>query len=192
MIGWKEGIKYLLREFRELLQGRGTGVLWLLVSLFLYIAITNFNGLLPYVFAGRRHLPFAVSLALPLWRGIIIHAFVYQPLYTLAHLVPTGTPVALLPFIVIIETIRNCIRPLTLSVRLVANILAGHLLLSLRGGIAPITNWRILIILILVLLALRILETGVAIIQAYVFSALTTLYCREVNSPYILTKSWRE
>jgi F-type H+-transporting ATPase subunit a len=107
------------------------------------------------------------------------------PNRVLAHLVPLGTPPALMPFIVIIELRRRVIRPLTLSVRLAANIIAGHLLLSLlarRGPSMPVIS---LSCMMRALILLCILECAVSIIQAYVFRVLATLYLNEVNSPQV-------
>ena len=98
-----------------------------------------------------------------------------------AHLVPQGTPPVLIPFIVLIETIRNIIRPGTLAVRLAANIIAGHLLLTLLGNTGPSLSLSILSILIFSQILLLILESAVAIIQSYVFAVLRTLYTREIN-----------
>lgn len=98
-----------------------------------------------------------------------------------AHLVPQGTPPVLIPFIVCIETIRNFIRPGTLAVRLAANIIAGHLLLTLLGNTGPSLNIIILSLLIFAQIALLVLESAVSIIQSYVFAVLATLYSREVN-----------
>ena len=101
----------------------------------------------------------------------------------IAHLVPLGTPYALIPFMVIIELVRSVIRPLTLSVRLAANIVAGHLLIVLiRNPIARI-NFNFIILVLSALLLLLILELAVSFIQAYVFRTLTSLYVIEVNSP---------
>jgi F-type H+-transporting ATPase subunit a len=86
-----------------------------------------------------------------------------------------------MPFIVCIETIRNLIRPGTLAVRLAANIIAGHLLLTLLGNNGPSINSSLLIVLIIIQIALLTLESAVAIIQSYVFAVLRTLYSREVN-----------
>jgi F-type H+-transporting ATPase subunit a len=83
---------------------------------------------------------------------------------------------------VLIETIRRVIRPLTLAVRLIANIIAGHLLITLLGNQAVITATSIIFIVLLVQLLLLILELAVAFIQAYVFSVLLTLYTREIIS----------
>jgi F-type H+-transporting ATPase subunit a len=98
-----------------------------------------------------------------------------------AHLVPQGTPAVLIPFIVCIETIRNVIRPGTLAVRLAANIIAGHLLITLLGNTGPSLSLTILSFLIIGQIALLVLESAVAIIQSYVFAVLSTLYSSEVN-----------
>jgi len=100
----------------------------------------------------------------------------------LAHLVPQSTPGALMPFMVVIETIRNIIRPLTLAVRLMANIVAGHLLITLLGNQTTLTSGLIFLSLILTQIILLTLESAVAIIQSYVFAVLSTLYAREITS----------
>lgn len=98
----------------------------------------------------------------------------------LAHLVPLGTPPALIPFMVLIETISNVIRPGTLAVRLAANMIAGHLLLVLLGNQGPNLSSSILSLLIITQILLLTLETAVAVIQSYVFAVLATLYSSEV------------
>merc|ERR1711937_1019325 len=97
----------------------------------------------------------------------------------LIHLVPTGTPGALIPLIVIIELVRNFIRPITLSVRLAANIVAGHLLIRLINRGSPL-SLRASFIIIGGLL-LYFLEVGVAFIQGYVFSTLRVIYLSELT-----------
>jgi F-type H+-transporting ATPase subunit a len=96
------------------------------------------------------------------------------------HLIPHGTPTVLIPFIVLIETIRNIIRPGTLAIRLSANIIAGHLLLTLLGNTGNSLSTFIISFLVLTQLLLLTLESAVAIIQAYVFTILRTLYSREI------------
>ena len=99
-----------------------------------------------------------------------------------AHLVPQGTPGVLIPFMVLIETISNIIRPGTLAVRLAANIIAGHLLLTLLGNTGPsIRSSFLLSILIFSQILLLTLESAVAIIQSYVFAVLSTLYTGEIR-----------
>jgi len=99
-----------------------------------------------------------------------------------AHLVPQRTPGVLIPFIVLIETIRNVIRPGTLAVRLTANIIAGHLLITLLGNQTAEASGLILTSLILIQILLLTLERAVALIQSYVFAVLSTLYSREITS----------
>lgn len=91
---------------------------------------------------------------------------------------PQGTPGILIPFMVCIETIRNIIRPGTLAVRLMANIVAGHLLITLLGNTGPHIRYFLWLILI-VQIILIFLESAVAFIQSYVFAVLRTLYSRE-------------
>merc|ERR1712183_1097444 len=139
-----------------------------LMRFFLFIIFSNFLGLFPYIFTSSRHLRFTLSLALPFWMGCILWSIVFQYKNILVHLVPVGTPAVLMPVIVIIETIRNLIRPGALAVRLAANIVAGHLLISILCG------------LIIGLVLLIVLECAVACIQAYVFTILSTLYLNEL------------
>lgn len=151
------------------------------ISIFVIILINNLAGLTPYTFTSTRHLSFSVTLALSIWIGYIFYRIIINLGRFLAHLVPVGTPYVLMPFIVIIELISNIIRPITLSVRLAANLVAGHLLITLiRSPIVRVSFYAIVILLSLLYL-LMILESAVAFIQAYVFRILSTLYLREVN-----------
>merc|ERR1712088_901769 len=138
------------------------------------------GGLFPYIFTRRRHISFTLTLALPLWLGRILISILYQYNNLLAHLVPTGTPSFLIPVIVVIETVRNIIRPMTLSIRLAANMVAGHLLLTLLGSQGPGASIIIMIILMISLILLLILEVAVACIQSYVFTILSSLYLNEL------------
>ena len=117
---------------------------------------------------------------MPLWLGRIILSIIYQYNNLLAHLVPVGTPRFLIPVIVIIETVRNMIRPLTLSIRLAANIVAGHLLLTLLGSQGPLLSLFNLSLLMIGLFLLLLLEVAVACIQSYVFTILSSLYLNEL------------
>lgn len=152
----------------------------LFISLFLFIIFNNFLGLTPYVFTSSSHLVMTLGLALPLWLAFIIYGWINHTQHMLAHLVPLGTPRVLMPFIVLIETTRNIIRPGTLAVRLAANIIAGHLLLVLLGNQGPSIRTSILSLLLVTQILLLTLERAVAVIQSYVFAVLATLYSSEV------------
>lgn len=150
------------------------------ISLFGIILFNNFLGLAPYIFTASSHLAITLSLALPLWLAFILYGWINHTYHILAHLVPLGTPGILIPFIVLIETTRNVIRPGTLAVRLAANIIAGHLLLVLLGNQGPSIASSILSFLLITQILLLTLERAVAVIQSYVFAVLATLYSREV------------
>lgn len=181
---WNFIIFKLHKEFKNLLGNSNisnNGSTFIFISLFSFILFNNFLGLFPYIFTRTSHLNISLSLSLSLWLRFIIYGWLNNTQHIFIHLIPQGTPSVLIPFIVLIETIRNIIRPGTLAVRLTANIIAGHLLLTLlRRRRNNISNY-ILIILIFIQILLLTLESAVAIIQAYVITVLSTLYSREVN-----------
>lgn len=179
---WNNILIVLHKEFKTLLGPIGhNGRTFIFISLFSFIIFNNFIGLFPYIFTCTSHITLTLTLALPLWLSFILFGWINHTQHIFAHLVPQGTPAVLIPFIVCIETIRNIIRPGTLAVRLAANIIAGHLLLTLLGNTGPSLSIIIVNMLILAQIALLILESAVAIIQSYVFAVLRTLYSREVN-----------
>nr|ANS72664.1 ATP synthase F0 subunit 6 [Spongicola levigatus] len=177
---WNKINSMLYKEFYTLLGTNMSTLPFMFVSLFSIIVFNNFLGLIPYIFTSTSHLAMTLSLALPLWISFMLYGWINNTQHMLAHLVPQGTPPALMPFMVLIETVSNMIRPGTLAVRLAANMMAGHLLLSLLGNNGPAATNIVLIILIFSQILLLILEAAVAIIQSYVFSVLSTLYATEV------------
>nr|BDL61405.1 ATPase F0 subunit 6 [Deiratonotus japonicus] len=178
---WSKLIQTLHKEFKALLQPSHLGSTMLFIALFSLIMFNNFLGLLPYVFTSSSHMVMTLSLSLPLWITLMLFGWINHTKHMFAHLVPQGTPVALMPFMVLIETISNIIRPGTLAIRLAANMIAGHLLLTLLGGTGPSLSLSLLSILIFTQILLLILESAVAIIQSYVFAVLSTLYTGEIN-----------
>lgn len=176
-------INKLHGEFKTLLgptsfMGRTT----IFVAIFLFILINNFIGLFPYIFTASSHMALTITLRLPLWIAFILFGWINYYNYIFAHLVPISTPGPLIPFIVLIETIRNVIRPLTLAVRLIANMVAGHLLITLLGNQTAVASGFILMTLLITQVLLLTLESAVAVIQSYVFAVLSTLYSREITS----------
>lgn len=179
---WNKILITLHNEFKTLLGSTGhAGRTFIFIRTFSFIVFNNFIGLFPYIFTSSSHITITLALALPLWLSFIIFGWINHTNHIFAHLVPQGTPSVLIPFIVCIETIRNFIRPGTLAVRLAANIIAGHLLLTLLGSTGPSINLILVNLLLIVQIALLTLESAVAIIQSYVFAVLRTLYSREVN-----------
>nr|YP_009995406.1 ATP synthase F0 subunit 6 [Ochthebius lividipennis]QNP09822.1 ATP synthase F0 subunit 6 [Ochthebius lividipennis] len=171
----------LHQEFSVLLGNKIKGSTLIFISLFSIILFNNFLGLFPYIFTSSSHLVLTLALALPLWISFMIYGWTNNTMHMFAHLVPQGTPPILMPFMVCIETISNIIRPGTLAVRLAANMIAGHLLMTLLGNTGPSMSLMMINILIIIQLLLLLLESAVAIIQSYVFAILSTLYSSEVN-----------
>nr|YP_010949947.1 ATP synthase F0 subunit 6 [Sebastes pinniger]WMI35851.1 ATP synthase F0 subunit 6 [Sebastes pinniger]WNH17569.1 ATP synthase F0 subunit 6 [Sebastes pinniger]WPM99102.1 ATP synthase F0 subunit 6 [Sebastes pinniger]WPM99115.1 ATP synthase F0 subunit 6 [Sebastes pinniger] len=154
----------------------------LLTSLMIFLITLNMLGLLPYTFTPTTQLSLNLGLAVPLWLATVIIGMRNQPTHALGHLLPEGTPGPLIPVLIVIETISLFIRPLALGVRLTANLTAGHLLIQLIATgafvLLPLMP-TVAIITTTVLVLLTLLEVAVAMIQAYVFVLLLTLYLQE-------------
>nr|QOL00846.1 ATP synthase F0 subunit 6 [Phyllomimus sinicus] len=177
---WNSINEKLHHELNLLLK-KNKGATSIFIPLFLFIFFNNFLGLFPYIFTSTSHMSMTMSLAIPLWLSFMLYGWIKNTNHMFAHLMPQGTPPMLMVFMVCIETISNLIRPGTLAVRLAANMIAGHLLLTLLGNTGPYLTFLPMNLLILTQLALLFLETAVSIIQAYVFTLLLTLYVSDVN-----------
>nr|NP_775725.1 ATP synthase F0 subunit 6 [Euthynnus alletteratus]YP_009112179.1 ATP synthase F0 subunit 6 [Euthynnus affinis]AIY51630.1 ATP synthase F0 subunit 6 [Euthynnus affinis]UGW52010.1 ATP synthase F0 subunit 6 [Euthynnus affinis]UGW52023.1 ATP synthase F0 subunit 6 [Euthynnus affinis]UGW52036.1 ATP synthase F0 subunit 6 [Euthynnus alletteratus]BAC55171.1 ATPase6 [Euthynnus alletteratus] len=154
----------------------------LLTSLMLFLISLNMLGLLPYTFTPTTQLSLNMGFAFPLWLATVIIGMRNQPTEALGHLLPEGTPTLLIPVLIIIETISLFIRPLALGVRLTANLTAGHLLIQLIATAATVLLPLMPTVAILtatILFLLTLLEVAVAMIQAYVFVLLLSLYLQE-------------
>nr|YP_009915254.1 ATP synthase F0 subunit 6 [Sphyraena pinguis]QLF67964.1 ATP synthase F0 subunit 6 [Sphyraena pinguis] len=154
----------------------------LLASLLIFLLAINILGLLPYTFTPTTQLSMNLGFAVPLWLATVIMGLQNQPTHALGHLLPEGTPTPLIPVLIIIETISLFIRPLALGVRLTANLTAGHLLIQLIATavlvLVPMMP-TVAVLTSVVLVLLTILEVAVAMIQAYVFVLLLSLYLQE-------------
>ncbi|NP_008048.1 ATP synthase F0 subunit 6 (mitochondrion) [Ornithorhynchus anatinus] len=160
------------------------GRMWtlMLITLIIFIASTNLLGLLPYTFTPTTQLSMNMGMAIPLWMGTVLMGFRNKPKASLAHFLPQGTPTPLIPMLIIIETISLFIQPLALAVRLTANITAGHLLIHLIGSATlalSSISLTVSTITFTILFLLTILEFAVALIQAYVFTLLVSLYLHD-------------
>nr|YP_006665966.1 ATP synthase F0 subunit 6 [Natator depressus]AFP52703.1 ATP synthase F0 subunit 6 [Natator depressus] len=161
-----------------------TGHQWsiILTSLMAMLLTINLLGLLPYTFTPTTQLSLNMGLAIPMWLATVLTGLRNQPTMSLGHLLPEGTPTPLIPILIIIETISLFIRPLALGVRLTANLTAGHLLIQLTStavlALLP-TMPTLSLLTMTILFLLTILELTVAMIQAYVFVLLLSLYLQE-------------
>ena len=148
-------------------------------SLFVFVLFCNMVGMLPYSFTVTSHIIVTLAFAMFIFIGVTILGFVIHGFKYLKIFVPSGVPVVLLPIIMIIEIISYLSRPVSLSVRLFANMMAGHTMLKVFGGfvisLGLVAGWLPLTFSV----ALTGLEILVAFLQAYVFAILTCIYLND-------------
>jgi F-type H+-transporting ATPase subunit a len=152
--------------------------LHLVFGLFFFILLLNLGSLFPSIFPVTSHVSVVFPLGLSFWTFALLFGYSKFSFKIIKRLVPQGTPVFLMNFMVLVELISVFIRPITLSVRLVANITAGHLLMRILGSflVRIGLEWRLGVVVVL----MNLLEFGVAIIQSYVFVTLVSIYMSEV------------
>nr|YP_009340675.1 ATP synthase F0 subunit 6 [Laevipilina antarctica]APQ42964.1 ATP synthase F0 subunit 6 [Laevipilina antarctica] len=164
---------------------RSFGAVWggfvgLLASIFFCIISLNFAGLIPYVFSPTSHLAVTLGFSLPLWMSMIVSGVLHSPLKVLASLMPEGAPWYLASFLVLVETLSVLVRPLTLAIRLAANIGSGHILLGLVGGYLAGAfhkmSFSSVFCLFIVSSFYFLFEFVVAVLQGYIFFVLGSLY----------------
>jgi F-type H+-transporting ATPase subunit a len=161
----------------------------LVFTLFMFILVSNVIGLIPYTFTVASHIIITASLALLVFLTVIVYGLYKNGLRFFGLFVPSGVPMYILPLIVFIEVLSFLSRPISHSVRLFANMLAGHITLkvfasfvTLLGGlgIAGIAGATLPLLMVVALTALELL---VAFLQAYVFAILTCIYLNDAIHP---------
>nr|USF12780.1 ATP synthase subunit 6 [Hirundo rustica rustica] len=175
-------INLITKQLMTPLNSKGHKWALILTSLMMFLLLINLLGLLPYTFTPTTQLSMNLALAFPLWLATLLTGLRNQPSISLGHLLPEGTPTPLIPALILIETTSLLIRPLALGVRLTANLTAGHLLIQLisTATVALFSTMPMVSLLtLMVLFLLTILEVAVAMIQAYVFVLLLSLYLQE-------------
>ena len=161
----------------------------LVFSLFMFILVANMIGLIPYTFTVTSHIIITVSLALVVFLTVVIYGLYKHGLHFLKLFVPSGIPIYILPLVTFIEVLSFFSRPVSHSVRLFANMLAGHITLKVFGGfVVMLGGAGFLGVLGAVLplgmtVALTALELLVAFLQAYVFAILTCIYINDAIHP---------
>lgn len=161
----------------------------LVFSLFMFIAVSNLIGIVPYTFTVSSHLIVTVALALLVFFTVLIYGFSKNGLKFFKLFVPSGVPVYILPLVVFIEVISFFLKPVSHSVRLFANMLAGHIALKVFAsfvamlGALGIVGWFGAVLPLGLTIALTALELLVAFLQAYVFAILTCIYLNDAIHP---------
>jgi len=154
---------------------RGLKFFPVLFVLFNFILISNLVGLMPFSFTVTAHIAFTLFLSLSFFIGWIIQGFQHLGFKFLNIFLPQNIPMWLLPLLCVIEILSFLIRPLSLSIRLFANMLAGHILLYILGS-ATLVLGVFGLLPFLFIVAFFILEVGIAFLQAYVFTILLAIY----------------
>ena len=151
----------------------------MLFSLIVFLLSINFLGLVPFVYGPTRNIWVSASLALIFWSSLLISGYVKFPVESAAHIAPSGAPTVLVPLLVIIETGRLFIRPLTLTIRIIANISTGHIIIGLIASTLVSSGVFATGIAFIAHIGYNMFEVFVCFIQAYVFTLLVKLYGEE-------------
>jgi F-type H+-transporting ATPase subunit a len=158
-------------------------------TIFMFVLFANVLGLLPYSFTVTSHIIITAALSLLVFLTVIVYGFWRNGLRFLKLFVPSGVPIYILPFIVVMEVLSFLSRPISHSVRLFANMLAGHITLKVFGGFVTmiagfgIAGWFGAVLPLVMIVILTALELLVAVLQAYVFAILTCIYLNDAVHP---------
>jgi len=181
--------EFVANMLREAAGPEGMRFFPLVFSLFMFILVANLLGMVPYFFTVTAHIIVTFALALLVILTVIVYGFWKHGLHFLKLFVPEGVPGYLIPLVVLIEVISFLSRPISLSVRLFANMLAGHITLKVFAGFVVTlaslgaVGWLGAVLPFVMVVAITALELLVAFLQAYVFAVLTCMYLNDALHP---------
>jgi F-type H+-transporting ATPase subunit a len=182
--------EFVANTVRQSAGNEGMKFFPLVFSLFMFVLVANLFGMIPYAFTVTSHIIVTFALAMLVITTVIVYGFWRNGLHFFNLFVPSGIPVFLMPLVVAIEVISFLSRPISLSVRLFANMLAGHITLKVFAGfvvqlVAALgaLGWGLAILPLGMAVALQGLEFLVAFLQAYVFTILTCIYLNDAIHP---------
>jgi F-type H+-transporting ATPase subunit a len=181
--------EFVANTIRSTAGSEGMKFFPLIFSLFMFIMVSNFVGIIPYTFTVSSHLIVTVALALVVFFTVLFYGLYKNGLKFFKIFVPSGVPIAILPLVMFIEVLSFFLRPVSHSVRLFANMLAGHIALKVFAsfivmlGALGIAGWAGAVLPLGLTMALTALELLVAFLQAYVFAILTCIYLNDALHP---------
>ena len=171
--------EFIANMIRENVGTEGRRYFPFIFTLFMFILFGNLLGMMPYSFTYTSHIIVTFAMAAVVFVGVTVIGFVRHGAKFLKLFVPSGVPMFLLPLLVLIEILSYLTRPISLSVRLFANMMAGHTMLKVFAGfvvsLGVLAGWAPLAFVV----ALTGLEIGIAVLQAYVFTILTCIYLND-------------
>nr|AZL92892.1 ATP synthase F0 subunit 6 [Parborlasia corrugatus] len=184
-LGRVSGLSDLVSSFSmsQISRGRGRlvgGFSGIVASLMVFLLVMNISGLVPYLFSNTSHLVVTFSLSCMFWLSLLVSSAFFNFGSFMAVLLPVGAPSALSPFLVLVEAVSLMVRPITLAVRLAANMGAGHIVLCLLGNYLSsgffCYSFLSVFIMSLVGVFYFIFELAICLIQSYIFFLLVNLY----------------
>jgi F-type H+-transporting ATPase subunit a len=181
--------EFVANTLRSTAGSEGMKFFPLVFSLFMFILVVNMVGLIPYTFTVTSHIVVTVALAMLVFLTVLVYGFSKHGLHFFKLFVPSGVPMYILPLVTFIEVLSFISRPISHSVRLFANMLAGHITLKVFGGFVVmlgslgVAGWLGAVLPLGLTVALTALELLVAFLQAYVFAILTCIYLNDAIHP---------
>ena len=171
--------EFLAGLLRDTVGSEGRKYFPIVFTLFMFVLLGNLLGMVPYSFTFTSHIVVTFAMAIVIFIFVTILGFVKHGMHFFSFFAPPGTPVVMLPLLVPIEVISYLSRPISLSVRLFANMLAGHTLIKVIAGFIPALGVIFGVLPLALVVALTGLEILIAFLQAYVFAILTCLYIND-------------
>jgi F-type H+-transporting ATPase subunit a len=181
--------EFVANTIRSTAGSEGMKFFPLIFSLFMFIMVSNLVGIIPYAFTVSSHLIVTAALALLVFFTVLFYGLYKNGLKFFKLFVPSGVPIYILPLVMFIEVLSFFLRPVSHSVRLFANMLAGHIALKVFAsfvvmlGALGIAGWAGAVLPLGLTMALTALELLVAFLQAYVFAILTCIYLNDAIHP---------
>ncbi len=171
--------EFIAGLLRDTVGSEGRKYFPIVFTLFMFVLLGNLLGMVPYSFTFTSHIVVTFAMAIVIFVFVTILGFVKHGMHFFSFFAPPGTPVVMLPLLVPIEIISYLSRPISLSVRLFANMLAGHTLIKVIAGFIPALGVIFGVLPLALVVALTGLEILIAFLQAYVFAILTCLYIND-------------
>ena len=171
--------EFIAGLLRDTVGAEGRKYFPIVFTLFMFVLLGNLLGMVPYSFTFTSHIVVTFAMAIIIFIFVTILGFVKHGMHFFSFFAPPGTPVVMLPLLVPIEIISYLSRPISLSVRLFANMLAGHTLIKVIAGFIPALGVIFGVLPLALVVALTGLEILIAFLQAYVFAILTCLYIND-------------
>jgi len=170
--------EFIANMIRENVGAEGRKYFPFIFTLFMFILVGNLVGMIPFAYTFTSQIIVTFAMAAAIFVGVTVIGLVRHGLHFFSLFVPSGTPLILAPLLIPIEVISYFVRPVSLSVRLFANMMAGHTMMKVFGGFTVLLG-VLGVAPIILLVALTGFEIMVAVLQAYVFTVLTCLYLND-------------